>query len=416
VTGYKHLCLASSILVLTSSSLLSCATSLAQTPEDERQRIEGSLPTLKRARPSLHKGPAEPRQKGEQGLRANEDDVVKVETSLVVCDVLVLDKQGKTVPGLTQHDFLVTENDKPQQIGSFSLGDNTAVPRSIVLIMDYSVSMTSYIQMSVDAAKVLVDKLGPKDTMAIVADDLSLLADFTGDKAELKEKLELSKERANETDRSWPSGHSLQFSALLATLREMFDAEDVRPIIIFQTDGDELEIMQPVVDASHAAIARKFSLKDVYSEAEKSRATIYSVIPGSRLIDLSEEGQWKLARSQVREIRARNPHGKGLGKGWQDKYAARFKMWIESRRKEQLAVAGVAELTGGLTESLEDPAQAEEIYARILASINHRYVITYYPTNKEHDGKRRTVRIEVRGHPEFTVWGRKSYHAPRPEN
>ncbi len=44
--------------------------------------------------------------------------------------------------------------------------------------------------------------------------------------------------------------------------------------------------------------------------------------------------------------------------------------------------------------------------------MNNRYVIGYYPTNKTHDGKRRTIKIEVRGHPEFVVWGRKVYFAP----
>jgi hypothetical protein len=42
-------------------------------------------------------------------------------------------------------------------------------------------------------------------------------------------------------------------------------------------------------------------------------------------------------------------------------------------------------------------------------------VIGYYPTNKARDGKRRTVTIEVRDHPEYIVWGRKAYFAPLPE-
>src|SRR5258705_1180192 len=87
------------------------------------------------------------------------------------------------------------------------------------------------------------------------------------------------------------------------------------------------------------------------------------------------------------------------------------KSTVEQRLRDQLAVAGVTELTGGQTEFLEDPSQAQEIYSRILASINRRYVIGYYPTNKAHDGKRRSVKVEVLGHPEYTVWGRKSYYA-----
>src|SRR5262249_12836905 len=75
---------------------------------------------------------------------------------------------------------------------------------------------------------------------------------------------------------------SRQFSALLATLRELIDDDRKRPIIIFQTDGDEAprwENQRP----------SDYDLSTVYSEAEKSRAKIYTVIPGLRLIDVPEE-------------------------------------------------------------------------------------------------------------------------------
>ena len=56
--------------------------------------------------------------------------------------------------------------------------------------------------------------------------------------------------------------------------------------------------------------------------------------------------------------------------------------------------------------------QAHEVYERILADINNRYVIGYYPTNKTRDGKKRTIKIEVRGHPEYIVWGPNAYFGP----
>jgi VWFA-related protein len=407
----KSLYAALMILGLTCISLFSKSPVQAQSSGKKQAQPGNSIPTLKRSTPRTDKHAAEVPQKREQQSSSSEEDVLKVETSLVVADVLVFDKQGKTVLGLTQNDFLITEDGTEQQISTFSLGDDRGIPRSIVLIMDYSASMLPYIEMSVEAAKVLVDKLGPRDSMAIVTDDLALLSDFTGDKDQLKSRLESIKEKANANppQLSWLAGHSLQFSALLATLREMFDDEDVRPVIIFQTDGDELEMLQPKPDPARRK-SSPFSLKDVYGAAEKSRATIYSVIPGAQFAGLSKDQQMKLMLQYERASIAQNPNNSGL---LQKKGA---QIWIapgriESRINEQEAVAGIAEFTGGRVEFLEDPAQAPGIYARILASINQRYVITYYPTNKQHDGKRRTVRIEVRGHPELTVWGRKSYLA-----
>ena len=88
---------------------------------------------------------------------------------------------------------------------------------------------------------------------------------------------------------------------------------------------------------------------------------------------------------------------------------------IETEVKIQSALAKVADITGGWTSFLEEPAQADEIYSRIFSDINRRYVIGYYPTNKDHDGKRRTINVEVRGHRDYIVMGRKSYFAPEPE-
>lgn len=412
------LCLALVILVLIYSASFLGQSVLAQSSDRENPRSRDLGPTLKRINSDAKKkARIEADQKEDKERAPDEEDVVRVDTSLVVCDVLVMDKQGKPVQGLTQSDFIVTEDNKQQEIGIFSLGDDAAIPRSIVLIIDYSGSLSPYIQMSVEAAKELVDKLGPRDTMAIVADDLSLLADFKGDKAELKQTLESLKEKAKgkAARHGWYEGHSLQFSALLATLREMFDDEDVRPIIIFQTDGDELEILPPVKEPYYAAIARPFSLKDVYAEVERSRATIYSVIPGVRFAGLSEHEQLKQAKKYLMSEPKNDP--KVISKMWErGTLSGSARTLIEKRLRWQLAVAGAAELTGGLTEFLEDPLQATEIYSHILSGINRRYVMGYYPTNQEHDGKRRTVRIEVRGKPEYIIWGRKSYYARGQEN
>ena len=80
----------------------------------------------------------------------------------------------------------------------------------------------------------------------------------------------------------------------------------------------------------------------------------------------------------------------------------------------QMALSAVAPRSGGWTEFLETPDQAEGIYNRILADINHRYIVGYYPTNKTHDGARRKIKFEVKGHPEYYVLGRTSYYAPVP--
>jgi VWFA-related protein len=393
-------------------------------------------------------------QPGSNGT--SDDDVVRIETSLVVSDVLVTDRQGRPQRDLKPTDFVITEDDVPQQLGHFALADNVNLARSIVLVIDYSRSQFPYIADSIEAAKILVDKLRPNDQMAIVTDDIELLAGFTSDKRALKRALDslIEKNRGNKgllgIGKKQPQfGRSSQFSALMATLNEAFDDEDQSPVIVFQTDGDEIEYLRnsaivhevpaglsPELRAEvqeeieykkklQRANVTEFSLDDVYRSVERSRATIYTIVPRTRLIGLTED-------EQIRRLTAEDERGVAT---WSaatssEKLQNIFQARQEQRRKKltreiwqarldhelkvQQALVQLAELSGGWAEFLEIRSQASEIYNRIVQDLNQRYLIGYYPTNKDHDGKRRRISITVKGHPDYVITGRTSYYASEP--
>lgn len=426
-----------------------CINLFAQSQQREK-------PKLKDFGSSLEKLKWDP-QKNEtvttQQASRDDEDVITIETSLVTSDVLVTDKQGRPVRDLKATDFTVSEDGVPQQIGHFVLGDNVNLSRSIVLIIDYSRSQFPYIADSIEAAGVLVDQLGPKDRMAIVTDDVDLLVDFTNDKRELKKGLESLLER-NRGAKSFLGvggkrprfGRSAQFSALMATLNEAFDDEDQNPVIVFQTDGDELEFLRNSVIVHEVpsglppeilrevqeeveqkrrlqrSLMTEFSLEDVYRAAERSRATIYSIIPRTRLLDLSQDEQIKrLAAEDSRSVAT-------WSEASSEKMRNSFKVLEEQRRKRltleilqaridqelkiQRSLVDLAKMSGGWAEFLETKSQTATIYNRILADLNLRYIIGYYPTNKNHDGKKRQLTVEVKGHPEYIISSRKSYYAP----
>src|SRR6266567_3696528 len=440
-------------LLMILGGALSPSTAVSQ--ERERPKLKDFGSSLKQLKWDPERNAAVETKPKPATARTSEEDVVRVETSLVVCDVLVLDSRGQIVQGLTEKDFVLSEDGKPQQVDMFSLGDNVAVPRSIVLIIDYSVSQFPFINTSIVAARMLVDKIAPGDRMAIVSDDVELLQDFTNDKNALKDKLESLRRRSStwDTPNTTPKQHfgrSAQYSALLATLREMFDEEDQRPIIIFQTDGDEAALLRnPITvrqvppnlpkdmrkEAERAFSSwqkdlrnkqREVSLNDVYRAVEKSRAIIYTVIPGFQLVGLSRDEQIERMKAErerklLQDLSKMGPSAirSAMIKGEEDRWARtppearRYEVGEEVKVQASLAV--VSTITGGWTAFLEEPSQADEIYSRIFSDINRRYVVGYYPTNKEHDGKRRKLSIEVRGRPEYLVTGRKSYLAPGPD-
>ncbi|MFN2455612.1 MAG: VWA domain-containing protein [Pyrinomonadaceae bacterium] len=357
------------------------------------------------------------------------EDTIRVETLLAVFDVSVTDASGsRFISGLRKEDFLVTEDTQPQQVATLTLGDDAArLPRSIVLILDRSDSQLPYLDASIEAAKKLVGQLAPTDEMAIVTDDVQLAVDFTKDKKKLKATLDSLKKLSMNGFHS----RSKQFSALLATLRELIDVEKKRPIIIFQTDGDEAERLGGFENIPNMKpVPKAYDIRDVYLESEKSRVKIYTVIPSDRLIGIPPEevaGRISLMREKSYRAREKHPDMWEGHRRYPPKEESPAKSSAQSNTRAinmpkimeyvsnmlvqgQTAAARVAELTGGWTSFLEKPEQADDIYGRILADINHRYIIGYYPTNKEHDGRLRKVHIEVRNHPEYVVRGRESYY------
>ena len=432
---------------------LLCSSSFPQAPRREKPKLKDFGSSLRKLKWDPEKNQAvNTTLPGSHG--SSDEDVISIETSLVVCDVLVTDKQGRPQRNLKQTDFAIAEDGVPQQVGIFTLGDSVNLSRSIVLIIDYSQSQFPYIAESIEAAKILIDKLGPYDQMAIVTDDVELLVNFTTNKRELKRALDslIEKNRGSKGvlgmgRRRRQFGRSAQFSALLATLNEAFDSEDETPVIVLQTDGDQIEYLRnsiihyevppglsPELRAEiqeqieekkrfQRAGMTEFSLDDVYRAVEKSRATIYTIIPRLSLIGLPEDEQIRrLSAEDQKEVSTwieatSSAKLKTILQQRQDERQEKFtkEIWdarLDHELKIQQALIDVAKLSGGWADFLETGSQPAQIYNRIVRDLNQRYIIGYYPTNKEHDGKRRRISVTVKGHPDFVITGRTSYYAP----
>ena len=425
----------------------------AQSQSQEKPKLKDFGSSLRKLKWDPEKNQAVINEQGSHD--GTDDDIVRIETSLVTSDVLVTDRQGRPIHNLSATDFEVSEDDVPQQVGHFVLGNNSSLPRSIVLIIDYSRSQFPYIADSIEAAKGFVDKLGPYDRLAIITDDVELLVDFTNNKQELRKGLDslLARTRGKGGflgvgGKRPHFGRSAQYSALMATLNEAFDAEDQNPIIVFQTDGDELEYLRnsqivyemptdvppDLVRAVQEEVEQRrklqrtsmteFSLDDVYRRAEKSRVTIYSIIPQMRLLELPQNEQIKrLTEEDERTIATwAEASSSKLKDVFQKRLEERrrrltpeiIKDRLDQELKVQQALVDLAQLSGGWADFLETRSQTANIYNRIMTDLNQRYIIGYYPINKKRDGKRRRIKVEVKGHPDYLVTGRKFYYAPEP--
>jgi VWFA-related protein len=392
--------------------------------EAERRKFGSSLKRLKwdsKKNSATEAGAKKAETKKARDGGREGEGAVRLEALYVMLDVTVTDPAtSRFVTGLTKDDFLVTEDGRAEQVAGFARGDDQSLPRSIVLVLDYSGSQRAYLRASISAAKTLISRLAPTDEMAIATDDVELLVDYTRDKATLAAALDSLEARALSGPRGKARperrGRDLQFTTLFAALREMVRGEDRRTVIIFQTDGTEAVTFRDQATGSDYVWnmpRREYGLADIYAAAERSRATIYTVIPGERLTGVAGDELYERGGRMLLEgMRARAD-----AEGEEANYArtlppAQVKLFTERLALSQAAAARVAETTGGWAAFLERPDQAADIYAQILSDINHRYVIGYYPANAARDGRLRRVRIEVRGRPGYVVHGRGGYYAP----
>lgn len=96
-----------------------------------------------------------------------DDDVIRVNTDLVVLNVTVTDKTGQYVPGLRLSDFTIFEDGKqvsPELISSFSLHES---PFASVVLLDTSGSMESRLSLARSAAIRFLDGLRDEDVAAV---------------------------------------------------------------------------------------------------------------------------------------------------------------------------------------------------------------------------------------------------------
>jgi Ca-activated chloride channel homolog len=112
----------------------------------------------------------------------DDDDVIRVDTDLVVLNVTVTDKAGQYVKALKKSDFKIFENGvevQPNMIASFSLQES---PYAAVILLDSSGSMEARVSLARSAAIRFLDGLRPEDVAAVYRFDSKVerVQEFSG--------------------------------------------------------------------------------------------------------------------------------------------------------------------------------------------------------------------------------------------
>src|SRR6202158_3363699 len=147
---------------------------------------------------------------------------IRVATHLVQVNVIVNDKHGNPITGLTKEDFVLLDNKRPQEIQLLSaetnlrrdlpqtplppdtftnrLSEHGSVPASVTVILLDALN-TEFADQALTRKQVLkfLEHLRPQDRVALywLGNNLYVLNDFTTDVASLREAIARSKGESN---------------------------------------------------------------------------------------------------------------------------------------------------------------------------------------------------------------------------
>jgi len=363
----------------------------------------------------------------------------KVNTNLVLVNVVVRDKQGNLVRGMTKDDFQLFEDGKPQTIADFGLEDTDAIAlesqnipgvtgvagappapppdpqsteemrnrRIIILFFDFTAMDPEQIDRTVTAAKQFVEKqMAPADLVALVSLASSMRLDLD---------LTANRERINRVLDAYVSGQGQGFDSGdtgsaegTAETGGSFTPDDT-DYNVFNTDR-KLEALESLMQTlggiqqkksivyfsngiSRSGIENQAALRGATAMATKTNCSIYPVdIRGLAALPPGGEAQ------------SASLHGVSAYSG-----AATINQF-ESNASSQETLSTLAADTGG--KAFLDSNDFGLVFQRVQKDTSAYYVLGFYSTNTTQDGKYRHLQVRVK-RPDVKIEFRQGYYAPR---
>lgn len=159
---------------------------------------------------------------------AQDDDVIRTNTELVVLNITVTDKAGQYVKGLKASDFKIYEDGvevKPNTIASFSLQES---PYAAVVLLDSSGSMEARFSLARSAAIRFLDGLRPEDVAAVYRFD---------SKVERVQEFSGGRDLAPIAYGIKAKGMTTLNDAIVEASKRLADRTEVRKAIVVLSDG-----------------------------------------------------------------------------------------------------------------------------------------------------------------------------------
>lgn len=303
---------------------------------------------------------------------AQDDDPIRVESSIVRLNVGVVDQRGRPITNLDKSSFELFEDGTRQDIARF---EPSSAPFSVVIVLDMSGSTLGFRQTIRMSASRFVDALSPDDRIAVIEfytstrkgsdrkPKVNVLNDFTTSRSTILNSINVAN----------GEGKSPVYEAINVAIDKLANEKSRRKAIILLTDGVDTAVREKDQEAlaslkdDQVANAIKPETSDildrVLNRADAQGVTVYPLA-------LPTGDPAKLADPTMRQV--------ALFK------AARVRLQI------------IADRTGGTLNSINHLEEMGRIYALVAADLRTLYTIEYQPKNDKRDGKWRAIKLEVR--------------------
>lgn len=171
------------------------------------------------------------------------DEVIKVDSSLVVLNAAVTDQTGKPISGLKNNQFTIFEDGKPQEISFFAA---ESAPFAAVILIDTSGSMEERVTLARSAAIRFLDGIRGDDVVAIDNFDskISLVQDFSN-----------SRDLADAGYELKADGMTVLNDAIYKAAQDLSARPEKRRAIIVLSDGADTSSKRSSDKALRAALA-----------------------------------------------------------------------------------------------------------------------------------------------------------------
>jgi Ca-activated chloride channel family protein len=351
------------------------------TPQPQQQRPQAT-PT---PAPVNQGGTAAPEPADES--IADDDEIVRVTSNLVVVPVSVTDARGEPLPGLKATDFRLEEEGRAQEIAH--VGDAEQVPLDIAILFDVSSSVTSknfFTFQQESAARFLKQVLKPTDRAAVFS---------FGQKITLEQPLAPAETAAAKL-LAIPA-------ATIATGTAFYDAvSQAAKYLAANSTGRHRRVIIVLSDGDDTFSER---VRDVVY-ADPRANTDPKVVPRTARQRL-QEGHRQAMLSVQREVQRGDIVFYSINPGGPSVRLNQISM------RAQTGMQQVAESTGGTAFVPERVEELDTVLRQVAAELRAQYLLQYYSNSDAPNGKFLGIRVRTPARADARVRARTGYYVKK---